>query len=341
MDVDAIRDRIQLYVSVYYHELRRQMDLYQAMPEAFPDFLKGSRRIVTVLGQDGVVVSHWAAERDTFEFYQSDKTMVEIANEQSGGGFGFDDFPPGSDVGMKVSRFEIYEGTDTSGPLKWRTPWEQIELSSNVSATRWNEELAASEASNAVLTFVTGHLLASDQSRPPEIFSKLESAISEFGTLLRRDPREEEVQRYLTENPGLLSQSAVSIKPKVELGSEYVTDFVIERVEQEYVLVEIERPGHSLFTRQGDPTKQLTHAQRQVEDWLDWVSDNKDYARRHILPGINEPEGWVIIGLRSRLDKKSKKALARRNRELTRIRVLTFDDLISDAKIYLSNLQRL
>jgi hypothetical protein len=341
MDVGAIRDRIQLHVSVYYHELRKQMALYQTMPEAFPDFLKGNRRIVAVLAQDGVVVSHWAADHDTFEFYVSDKSMVEIANEKSGGGFVFDEFPPGSDVGMKISRFEMYEGTDTSGRLHWRSPWERIELTSKVNAIRWSEELASAEATNDVLTFVTGHLLNADQSQPPEIFGKLESAINEFGILLKRDPKEEEVQRYLTENPSLLSQSAVSIRPKVKLGSEHVTDFVIERVEQEYVLVEIERPGHALFTRQGDPTKELTHAQRQVEDWLDWVSDNKEYARRHILPGINEPEGWVIIGLRSRLDKKSKKALARRNRELTRIRLLTFDDLISEAKSYVSNLQRL
>ena len=72
-----------------------------------------------------------------------------------------------------------------------------------------------------------------------------------------------------------------------------MTDFVLERDEQEYVLIEIERPDFPLFTRHGDPTAKLTHAQRQVEDWLDWISDNKDYAQRHILPGISEPEGWV------------------------------------------------
>jgi hypothetical protein len=340
MDVDSIRDRIQRYVAVYYHELRRNIVLYQAMPEAFPDYLKGSKRIVAVLGQDGVVVSHWAAERDTFEFYQSDKTMVEIANEQSGGGFVFD-FPPGSELGMKAADVTMHQGTDTSGPIVWRSPWEQIELSSKINAIRWNENLASSEARNDVLTFVTGHLLNSDQSQPPEIYSKLESAIADFDTLIKSDPKEEDVQQYLTENPSLLSQSAVSIRPKVELGSEYITDFVIERVEQEYVLVEIERPSNMLFTRQGDPRSRLTHAQRQVEDWLDWVSDNKGYARRHILPDINEPEGMIIIGLRSRLDKQGKKALTRKNRELTRIRILTFDDLISEAKNFLSNLQRL
>ncbi len=339
MSAVEVRDRIQLHVSAFYDELRKQMAVYQTMPEAFPDHLKGPRRIVAVLGHDGVVVSHWAADQDTFEFHQANKTMIEIANEQSGGGFEWD-FPPGSDLGIRVAGIAMYEGTDTSGPLHWKTPWETMEVNSRVSSIQWNEELARSQARNDVLTYVTGHLLhLSKETKPPEIFAKLESVIDEFGTLLRSGPKEEVVQRYLTANPGLLSQSAVDIKPKVALGKEHETDFVIEQNEQDYILIEIERPDFPLFTRRGDPTARLTHAQRQVEDWLDWISDNKDYAQRHVLPGISEPEGWVIIGLRSRMDKKSKKALSRKNRELHRIKILTFDDLISTAKSYLSNLR--
>ncbi len=101
------------------------------------------------------------------------------------------------------------------------------------------------------------------------------------------------------------------------------------------------RAEFPLFTRQGDPTAKLTHSMRQVEDWLDWISDNKDYAQRHILPEVSEPEAWVIIGLRSRMDKKSKKALARKNRELNRTKIRTFDDLTSEAKSYLNNLRRI
>ncbi len=182
MSAAEVRDRIQLYVSAYYDELRKQMAAYQTVSEAFPDHLKGQRRIVAVLGQDGVVVSHWAADQDSFEFYQSDKTMIDIANEQSGGGFVWD-FPPGSELGMKVAGIAMYEGTDTSGPLHWKTPWEVMEVSSRVGGVRWNEELARSEARNDVLTHVTGHLLNLDkETKPPEIFDKLESVIEEFGT---------------------------------------------------------------------------------------------------------------------------------------------------------------
>lgn len=63
------------------------MDAYKTMPDAFPAYLKGCKRVVAVLGQGGVVVSHWPAEMDAFEFHQSDKAIGEIANEQSDGAF--------------------------------------------------------------------------------------------------------------------------------------------------------------------------------------------------------------------------------------------------------------
>lgn len=325
----------------YYDELRKQMDAYKTMPDAFPAYLKGCKRVVAVLGQDGVVVSHWPAEMDAFEFHQSDKAIGEIANEQSDGGFQWD-IEPGAEVGMKAAGVAIYLGTEASGTPHWRTPWDVMHVTSDVSGIQWNDTLARTEATNDVLTFVTGHLLnLNSDTKPPQIFDRLETVINEFGALLRSHPGEEEVQRFLKENPSLLSQGAVAVRPKVPLGAEHVTDFVIERDEHEYILVEIERPEFPLFTRQGDPTAKLTHSMRQVEDWLDWISDNKDYAQRHILPEVSEPEAWVIIGLRSRMDKKSKKALARKNRELNRIKIRTFDDLTSEAKSYLNNLRRI
>lgn len=315
------------------------MEIYRDVAETFPDWLKGHKRVVAVLGVDGVVIVHWASDKDIFQFATAQKSLGEIANEYAGG-ISFD-LPQGSKVGMEIAKPTLHQGTDTSGPLVWSSPWDRVELSSDTSAIKWNAQSGRLEARNTVLTFVTGHLLELDKAKAPEILMKLDAAISEFNELLKKDPPEEEVQQYLTKNPVLLSQDAVSIKPKVELGSEHITDFVIERAEQEYIMVEIERPGHELFTKQGDPRAAVTHAQRQVEDWLDWVSDNKDYAQRHVLSGVSEPKAWVIIGRRNRMDKKSKKALARKNRELNRIEIMTFDDLASRANNYRNNLQRI
>ncbi len=172
------------------------------------------------------------------------------------------------------------------------------------------------------------------------VCDRLESSINDFGRLLDTNPEEEEVQRYLMENKVLLAPSALNIRPKVALGSEHETDFVVELLQHQYVLVEIERPSHRLFTKRGDPRAQLTHAQRQAEDWRDWVHQHISYARAS-MPGITDPDCWVIIGRRTEMSERDQAALTRKNRELQHIDIRTYDDLLDAANQHLENLRRL
>ncbi len=41
--------------------------------------------------------------------------------------------------------------------------------------------------------------------------------------------------------------------PKLKLGDDYITDFVLELGDQQYVLVEIEAPKRMLYTKSGNP----------------------------------------------------------------------------------------
>jgi hypothetical protein len=122
------------------------------------------------------------------------------------------------------------------------------------------------------------------------------------------------------------------------LGSEYVTDFVVTLPGSGYLLVEIERASHPLYTKSYNPTSALTHAVRQVEDWLEWAYENLSYLRSR-YPDIHEPKGLVVLGRRSSLDRKAAKALRRRN-VLSKVRVATYDDLIDDMKSIAYNLER-
>lgn len=172
------------------------------------------------------------------------------------------------------------------------------------------------------------------------ICHRLEQIITAFEELIISEPAEEECQRFLRDNPVLLSPIAHAVIPKVRLGSDFTTDFVIQLDKRSYILVELERPSHRLFTRDGNPTSELTHAQRQVEDWRQWVAENLHYAR-HSMPDILEPECWVIIGRHSSLDETTIRSLSRKNEELHRIRIKTYDDLLDTAKRHVRNLQRL
>ena len=119
--------------------------------------------------------------------------------------------------------------------------------------------------------------------------------IAEFRALLDSNPAEEDLQRYLNTHRILLAPSARSVIAKHRLGSEFVTDFVIDLGNGEYEFVELEPSTVPLFTKAGDPTKFVTHAQRQVEDWREWVQTNLQYAR-HQLPGLSDPRCRIIIG---------------------------------------------
>jgi thioesterase domain-containing protein len=162
--------------------------------------------------------------------------------------------------------------------------------------------------------------------------------LGRFEELLNSSPREEVLQQFLTSNTVLLEPSVQRIRPKVRLGSEFVTDFVMELADEEYVLVEIEPAHFKLFTEAGNPSAQLMHAQRQVEDWREWISENIAYIRQ-TLPGLHDPMGLVVIGRRRDLSRAHIRSLRRKNTELHRIRIETYDDLLDRARRYIRNLQ--
>jgi len=89
----------------------------------------------------------------------------------------------------------------------------------------------------------------------------LRSAIEEFAGLLGDGQTDEsKLQRCLTRNPILFSPEYVQILPKHRLGGDFEMDFAIERRSGLIDLVEIERASHQLFTKRGDPRKELVHA---------------------------------------------------------------------------------
>lgn len=173
--------------------------------------------------------------------------------------------------------------------------------------------------------------------RRDQTASDLREMVRQFKALLDLDPSEEQVQVFLSEHPVMLFPTALSVRPKVKLGSDWVTDFVIRRSESDYELVEIESPSHPLYTKQPNPSKQLTHAVKQVQDWRQWISEFPDYARRD-LPGMARPQGRVIIGRRARLTTEAAKALHHHNQELNHIVIETYYDLIARVEQLIDNI---
>ena len=327
------------------------MSRYPAMAEIFPDVLLGTRHSVAELAVDGMVAIHWPEQQPGFEFHLSPHRLVkDITGDHplsapSGRSAKFFQYETSSDFGAyTLWKPELIEGSTVVKP-----GWASMDVASLNSLDSMLAETRAREFAENDIRIAADAYLMGLASAPPgkelqdRVIAELDAAINEFELVLETHANDEEkVQIYLgiKRNQILLDPSALSITPKVRLGAEHVPDFVIQIAEEQYILIEIERPALPVLTKNGRPRAELTHAQRQVKDWFDWIGEHSEYARS-ILPGISEPEGWVVMGRRSSIPAEHRHVLPRDNAEQRRISTKTYDDLLDRAKQHLHNIQSL
>ena len=159
--------------------------------------------------------------------------------------------------------------------------------------------------------------------------------------LVDQDLDERAYQEFLEKHPVILDPVASSIVRRQRLAEAHGTDFVIRRLDDEYTLVEIEKARDKPFTEYPQPSAPLSHALAQVFQWFSWVEDNIAYAQSHGFPGIHTPKGIVVIGRNADLNAEQRRMLNQMNDLLyPRIRILTYDDVITSARHVLNNLTR-
>ena len=169
--------------------------------------------------------------------------------------------------------------------------------------------------------------------------------IASFNEALTGARDEPAMQAFLQENPRFLLQHLTArrgywVIPRKRLGAEYETDFLLAEDDANRLTwhaVELERPQARLFTIKGDPTAALIHALRQINDWRNWLSHNRDYATRsrdHSGLGLKdidpELEGLIIMGREAHTN-ASTVELRRRLMRDNRVRIYTYDWLARQA----------
>lgn len=162
-------------------------------------------------------------------------------------------------------------------------------------------------------------------------------SIEKFEMLIAEHKNEESYQVFFKNNPVFLEPLAAKIYDKQRLGDDLITDFVIQTLEDKYVLVEIEKPQDSIFTKQDDFSSKFTHAYGQVIDFLAWTDSNIAYAQKK-LPNISLPTGLLVIGQSTKLTLEQKKKLEYFNLTNTRIKVITYDDVLLNAQRLYKNI---
>lgn len=216
------------------------------------------------------------------------------------------------------------------------SPGDQIdspEYFERYSATKWFSPAEIGLVRNAILTELRQREVAG------RVLASLRLAINELSECLDAQQRNEgELQNCLTENPILFGTEYVRVIPKHRLGAEYEMDYALERVSGIVDLVEIEASTHRLFTKAGKPSQFLVHAEQQVLDWMDWIEQHGGYARSS-HPGLISPVGYVVIGRSNELTYEDQRRLTRRNLVFQgKLTILTYDDVLSNAKVLLDRL---
>ena len=140
-DLEQLREQITEYYETYYAELRTRLSDHTS-PLSAPDHFKGYRRIVTELGNDGAVISHWPAGQDSFDFHISpERTAKDLAAELCAGEQILD-YPPGSDFGF----YQIAEPLQlvVDDRVVWVSEWKRMDISSRFEV--WQDPAGARKA---------------------------------------------------------------------------------------------------------------------------------------------------------------------------------------------------
>jgi hypothetical protein len=222
---------------------------------------------------------------------------------------------------IKLSQLVFYYMSD------YENQWELSNLFDMATFPMADKEVG-SIAIDLILKYVSKHTLKINDV----LCDKLISLLAEKHT-------ESTYQKFFERNPVLLDPLASSVIKKQPLADKWQTDFVIKRLDDEYVLVEIELPGNKPFTEYPHPTSKLSHAIGQILNWFVWLEDNISYAQKNGFPDIHTPTGVIVIGRTDDLTEEQKRMLKALNDLIKpRITIYTYDDVINNALNVVRNL---
>ena len=173
--------------------------------------------------------------------------------------------------------------------------------------------------------------------------ARLDAVLDQFQSLLERPDVHEkrDIHPFIDSHRFLLfpNPDAITSEVPIGMGTEFRIDFLVQKPDATYLLVEIENPQVALFAKAGEFSAGVNHALRQVEDWQEWIEANLPTADKY-FPGISSPEAWVVIGRDWPLSDKLRRRLARRNVNLRgRVALRTYDDLLRDAGAYVRSVR--
>lgn len=147
--LEDLKRKITDYYQTYYQELLSRLSSYDGLNSYLvPEHLKGYRRVITQLGDDGAVVTHWPEGQDAFDFHLSPgKPVRDLVTEQCGGQEILE-YEPGEDFGV----LELDEPLqlEMDGRTVWTSGWTRMEVTSRLDI--WDDPALARKAAVETLS---------------------------------------------------------------------------------------------------------------------------------------------------------------------------------------------
>jgi hypothetical protein len=106
-----------------------------------------------------------------------------------------------------------------------------------------------------------------------------------------------------------------------------------------YVIVELEKPAVKLYTKKGDPTQELSHAEEQVREYLHWAIEEKEFLRKRGLENLSADNTTGLLVIGSDLTQEERRKLDTRNNSLrSMFMIKTFSEILEQNEATLENL---
>lgn len=128
--------------------------------------------------------------------------------------------------------------------------------------------------------------------------------VNELVSIIEHSTREEDVQQFLTSHPSILTHYLGGghgryCLPKKSLGGMYIPDFLLADLNSKgisWYVVELKNPQAKMFNENGDNSKELNQAIKQIRNYRIWLSNHLNGARK-----LRQETGLGLIGIRSEL----------------------------------------
>jgi radical SAM superfamily enzyme YgiQ (UPF0313 family) len=216
-----------------------------------------------------------------------------------------------------------------------RAPWSKLENLNDLKLEiltkcyehdlRWSKELLNMYFGDKMAGWFFEDVFSSNV--PSGEIGSLEKPIQELGKFLdRKEDDESKYQKLIMKYPWVLGAQYESIEDHRKFDDENIPDFTGVRVrDKSRDIIEIKQPFAPIFRKDGDFTSRFNNSWNQVERYLNFAREEKDYLDRKGLHFEN-PKCCFIIGFE--VSKEGLRKIRAKEKLNPAIEVVTYADLM-------------